>query len=236
MDNMNNVKNIFAAAPAARKDPRDVLLDSWIAEGADCGDDFARFFDETKKIDARTKQIDFQTSQIRLVTVREITEETQSLSGYVHDGRNPKIFSMKLDELREKHGSTPELIAETVDVSKLGFMIHNAARGDDDYFFVSGKILKTLSQRAGCPIGEAALRPEANMRFYRDALYAAYMRTVPATCHVVFREAEGAKKAFAVLSGRHAPIAQTESIAETVKVFDAEFGKPDLKWWRVSNR
>ena len=201
---------------------KDMLLDTWEVKGSD----FEQLYEVTEAIDRATKYVPMKTNELGLFTLNSMSSD--AVNGYLHNKVGSAIITYEMNDLYAKHGATPELISELKNNSMMLFDLGG------HLFYTTHSVLKTLCQRAGSPMGDAALRREPAIRFHRDALYASYMRTVPSDCHVIFREAEGAKKVIAVLTDRHAPISQTESISTAIDGFSESLGKPNLKWFRIN--
>lgn len=203
----------------------EILLDSWEQKG----NSYPELVDLLEVIDASTKVAEVRKDGIGIYTVKAVDSKKEVVTGWLH-APNATIKNYSFDELKEKHGAFPELIAELG--RNLRMLCLNGY-----LFFVDGEILTTLSQRGGCRIGEAFLRNEAHMRFLADEIMAQYMYLPDQKdklCHVVFREVGGAKKALGVLTDRHAPIPQKESVEAVMNVFTKELGKAELVSFTVN--
>lgn len=204
---------------------KEMLLDSWEQRG----NSYPELTDLLTVIDANTKVAEVRKGGIGIYTVKAVDEAKSVVDGWLH-APNALIKKYTFDELMNSHGASMELIEELK--RNLRMLVLNGHA-----FFVDGEIMRTLSQRGGCRLGEAFLRNEAHLRFLADEMMAQYMALPDQRdklCHVVFREVDGAKKALGVLTDRHAPIPQKESVEAVMDAFTKELGKAELQSFCVN--
>ena len=202
-----------------------MLLDTWELTG----NTFDGLYKVLDELDKRTKFLNIMSNEFSLMTVWNI-EPDGTVSTYWHKSAlSWKLVSFTPDDLK-KIGATPELIAEMRCDSPMFIKINNSV------FFTSERVIRTLSQRAGSPIGKAAVRKELDIRLTRNAFYTAYKNDVPEVCHLVYREIGHVKKVYAALTDRHNAVSQGDNIRNIVKMFNEELGTPNLQSWMVENR
>lgn len=226
----------------------DILSDEWYISG----NSVQEMYIALKELSKRTHVITMRTDDIQIFTYQKMSD---MLYGYINNAAGTNIYCIPyrmlgLPEIRineipvtssdflallehkvqtgELDGNEKELYEE-IDRMKILFVL------GEEHFLSTKKVLKTLCQRAGSAMGDFALRDEIKVRFHRDGGYVAYMAAVPSDCSVVYREAHGRKKVYAVLGSRYKEIPQYPVIQKLLDAFESEMGQADVLKYHIDN-